>query len=112
MSRKCGLLLLVLAVCALGCNDYPAPKFRLTLHYPDGTTKVIETTNVSRDNNSGAWFWYPPDKIQAESFRGRVEIEPIVDITPSPEPVKAELEPNANTKLASGSVESMGEENK
>jgi hypothetical protein len=100
---KKSLILLTLLL-LIGCAVPPTPKYRLTMIYPDGTTKVFEGVSVRRDNTTGEWSYTKPveqnDKSLEQSnrtfyFKGKAICEPILDLTPAPEevPIKAEQEP-------------------
>lgn len=73
--------LFVFLVFIVGCSIYPPPKFKLTMIYPDGTTKIFEGHSVSRDNSSGEWSFGVTGSPSRQTFKGKVICEPILDLT-------------------------------
>ena len=93
------LILLLLIGC--GGPVPPKPKFKLTLIFPDGTSKVFEGQSVERDNMSGEWSYTKIENgtIQRSYFKGQVVCEPILDLTAAPErPIAEATEPASFTQ--------------
>jgi hypothetical protein len=79
------LLVFVVMAVISGCNKevHPAPKFKLTMTYPDGRKKVFVGVSVRRNNSSGEWSYLkinPNGMGERCTFKGIAECEPVVDV--------------------------------